>query len=801
MQLLCTAIGALRRWDTIDLPWPAARITAPQIARSWRLRRGLGLGVLMAGLWLNGADGYAQSLGEIAAREAARRATITTPSPVYTNRPRDVREPAAMPTTPDPVLVEVPPTRQATIVAGRVHTARETARVAPVPPDTSALRASVVTSTLSSAGLVNRTESGSATLANSVLEPTPPPDMKEAATSSRTTGASPSLVGWSAFQIKKTPDELAETARLADLPQVTARVGQGDVKLPPQRDAMRMSTGLGYLQGADWGGDVSGSGKINGMQTDISAFFTAGPMGFQPRSGRVSLFSPGGKWRGEGGSLYSDVRGLARGARLSWNAGQKWTPSVSLYLHRAAAGLEGATTIAYRDRFQVLPRVRLGGELATDGSRFLQVQYAQPKLDVTGFYRFVAGPVGGRDHGVSGSVDLARGVALSGALRVSDAVNDSSRSQLASIRLPLARQASITLERSWWNASANDGSINAVTVQLPLGPLRLIQRLQWGRTDYPQRSVPFGFDQRQIQSSASYTPGPWGSVNYQQSTQWFDDGRMQQWDEIASTLQLGRRTSAQFVTAFPDISDPRRFRARVTQQLSPTLSLEAEYGRLSAFQRARAFEGERSRVMVTVRKSWQLESPSRGGDVRGRIIDQAGYPVSGALVRLGPYSTITDEAGVYAFTRVPDGRFELALDKDKLPAAYASDEKPRPLTVTRGSRNNVDLQVVPLNAIRGRVYLDRNGNGYFDENEGIANAVVAVNGFVTATSATGSYAFYNQPPGRYKVRLDVPRLAKGLAPASPAELDVELTPDHPLFGVDFIVEMKDMPIIMRDIRP
>jgi len=76
--------------------------------------------------------------------------------------------------------------------------------------------------------------------------------------------------------------------------------------------------------------------------------------------------------------------------------------------------------------------------------------------------------------------------------------------------------------------------------------------------------------------------------------------------------------------------------------------------------------------------------------------------------------------------------------------------------------------------------------------------VVAVNGSVTATSATGSYAFYNQPPGRYKIRLDVQRLARGLAPASPAELDIELTVDYPLLGVDFMVEKKDMPIIMRE---
>jgi protocatechuate 3,4-dioxygenase beta subunit len=311
--------------------------------------------------------------------------------------------------------------------------------------------------------------------------------------------------------------------------------------------------------------------------------------------------------------------------------------------------------------------------------------------------------------------------------------------------------------------------------------------------------VPFGFDRQQSSSSASYTPGPWGNLNYQQSTQWFDDGTVQEWDEVSSTLQLGHRTTAQFVAAFPNLANPQRFRARVTQRLSPTLQLEGEYGRLSAFQLTQASVGEQSRVMITIRKTWQLASPARGGEVRGRAIDQAGFPVPCALVRLGPYRAITDAAGGYQFTRVPDGPFDLALDKDKLPAAYALDEKPRPLTVTRGTREQVDLQVIPLNAIRGRVYLDRNHNGFWDEGEGIPNAVVAVNGSVTATTADGTYAFYNQPPGHYTVRLDVQRLPKGLAPASPAELDAQLTPDYPLIGFDFTVERKDMPIIMREI--
>lgn len=613
------------------------------------------------------------------------------------------------------------------------------------------------------------------------------------------TAPSAALAGWSTFQIKKTLAELAETARMAGATEVAARTGPDDVQLPPQHDALQLSTGVGYLQGADWGGDVSASGKINGMQVDASGFFTAGPVGFQSKSGRVSTLSVNGDWRAEGGDLFSDLRGLARGARVSWTRGQKWAPSASVYMRRRDRAASGATVLAYSDRFQLLPRVRVGGELTSDGAAFLQGQYAQPKLSLTTFYRFTRAPLAGHDKGISGGLTLGRGIAVTGTVRLSDAVGDSSRWQLASVRLPLARQAGVTLERSWWSGSSNDGATNALVLQLPLGPVSLIQRLQWGRTDYRQRAVPFGFDLRQSQSMGSYTPGPWGSVNYQQSTQWFDDGRVQQWDEVGSLFQLGRRTTAQFVAAFPDISNSQRFRARITQRLSPTLLLEAQYGRLSAFQMTRVSEGEQPRVMITIRKTWQVESPSRGGEIRGRTTDQMGHPVSGALVRLGPYSTITDKAGDYRFTRVPDGQFDLALDKDKLPVAYAWDDAPRGLTVTRELQMNVDLQVIPLNAIRGHVYSDHNANGRFDDDEGIPNAVVAADGTVTATSVTGSYAFYNQPPGRYTIRLDVKRLAKGLTPASAAELAIELTGDQPVVGVDFRVEKKDMPILMRAI--
>ena len=114
----------------------------------------------------------------------------------------------------------------------------------------------------------------------------------------------------------------------------------------------------------------------------------------------------------------------------------------------------------------------------------------------------------------------------------------------------------------------------------------------------------------------------------------------------------------------------------------------------------RASEGEQSRVHGHDSQdlAGRIAGPRRRGPrTRDRSggLSRAGR--AGASWAVSARSPMT--AGEYRFTRVPDGPFELALDKDKLPAAYALDEKPRPLTVTRDSRERIDLQVIPLNAI------------------------------------------------------------------------------------------------------
>ena len=79
-----------------------------RVSRGRNWQRGVGLAVLVSGLWLTTTDAQAQSLGELAAREAARRATIATPSPVRTNDARPDQDTAAPPAPPVAVIPDPP---------------------------------------------------------------------------------------------------------------------------------------------------------------------------------------------------------------------------------------------------------------------------------------------------------------------------------------------------------------------------------------------------------------------------------------------------------------------------------------------------------------------------------------------------------------------------------------------------------------------------------------------------------------------------------------------------------------------
>jgi hypothetical protein len=240
----------------------------------------------------------------------------------------------------------------------------------------------------------------------------------------------------------------------------------------------------------------------------------------------------------------------------------------------------------------------------------------------------------------------------------------------------------------------------------------------------------------------------------------------------------------------------KRFRAHFRQDLPFQFAVQADYGRLSAFQ-AIPNELDRSRLKVMLYRTWNVATPARGAEVRGRVIDEAGRAVSGARVKLGSYTVDTDPTGFYVFRHVPRGVYDLALDGQFLPAGYAWDGRALGLSLTSSTKMLTDLLVAPLNAIHGRVYCDRNANGRYDAGEAVASAVVHLDDRVTATDQNGAYSFYNLVPGSHVLRLNREKLPAEFEATGPVDLPVELGDFQPVTEADFRVAVKTKPIIWR----
>ena len=160
---------------------------------------------------------------------------------------------------------------------------------------------------------------------------------------------------------------------------------------------------------------------------------------------------------------------------------------------------------------------------------------------------------------------------------------------------------------------------------------------------------------------------------------------------LHAQFKLTPRTTLRTVTAVPDLRNAERFQAYVRQDLPSGFAIQADYGRLSAYQPiARTLD--RSRLKVMVFKTVDLATPARGAEVTGLVRDNTGRGVAGARVKLGPYSTDTDAAGLYVFRHVPRGEYELSLDPNLLPADFAWDGRGESVGARPGARLAADME-------------------------------------------------------------------------------------------------------------
>jgi hypothetical protein len=604
--------------------------------------------------------------------------------------------------------------------------------------------------------------------------------------------------GWDQFQIKKTDAELKEMRRLegtaGDSDRPLVRESQ-----PPAHESLSLDVGLGIAQGLSGAADVLASGSAEGIRINLNAFLTYGADGVLVRNGRLTLQDPAGTWSLEAGDVLSDVRGAARGIRLGRALRPWWRPSVALYVHSAALSATDQSAIAYRDDLQLPFNLSIRGEAISDRSSLLGIRWLQGRFSIDTFSRYTASR-GTHDHGASVSYDLWRGITAQAGARLSTGAADD-RWYFGGVTVPVAKGAAFTLERTRSGLQAADTS--AFGLQLPIGKLRIMQRYQWTDIGFVREPAINATGGRQLQSMASYSPVRRVQLSYQVATQWTASAIAKQWTELQTVFTISRATSLHAVTGFPDIASPERFRFGLQQNLAHGFRLAIDYGRLPAFQTTDPDAADHARLLVMVRRTFAAKTPARGTEVRGKVVDPRGEPVPGAPVTLGPYVTTAAADGSYRFSHVPTGTFDLGLDTLRLPARYSSDGVRQHLDLT-GARKTVDLHAVPLHAIHGHVYTDRNGNGQFDADEGIPNVVLRLSKdeFATMTDEGGAYGFYNLPPGSYQVWIDAARVSRDLRIVSSGSIDVQLDEaGQSRTGVDLQVAVKEKPIVMQKSLP
>jgi hypothetical protein len=573
-------------------------------------------------------------------------------------------------------------------------------------------------------------------------------------------------------------------------------------RLRSRRDVLTTSIGVGYVQGADWGSEIQSTGAAAGLQIDVSALITKGPRGFVYDHGSFLAHDPDARWRVEAGDLSSSIRGAVEGIRLAWQAAGGRQPAVAVYGSRSGL-TTGPAVVTYRDQLRFGDETFLDGEVASDRSMFLQsVLAAGRRLAVQLAYRHDV-PRLATDRGLDVTVGLARyggrGLDLTATAHQLDERGDRTTVSTIGLRVPVSHALNVTVERTMAitpNGTLTSGSAAAT---ISAGRLNLQHRYQYGSYRPAAFDLSDAGSREAFQSAASYTQGARLNVALQLASQWRSDGLLDQWEQLETTMKLTQRTRLILTTAFPRVTDPSHLHVRLEQELGRAYSIEVQYGQLSNFQ-ALPLETERPRFLVMLRKAIAVSTPRRGGDLRGRVVDQIGRPVAGARVTLGDDFTDSGPDGAFHFAQVPTGHYRLSLAEDRLPADYAWDGRGAELTMTSSSRLVSDLRVAPLNAIHGRVYCDRNANGRFDAGEGVAGAVLRLGDHVTVTDADGAYSFYNLWPGTLTVTLDDAHLPTDVAAGASSELTVVLDDTKPVTGADFVVVAKTKPVTWKEIK-
>lgn len=596
--------------------------------------------------------------------------------------------------------------------------------------------------------------------------------------------------GWQSFTIPKPKSEKPQR-----YPSALSTAAVASAKPPPGRDRLDFRLGIGHVQHADWGMEISASGKAGGGNTNFWAMVTRGDEGLKLKNSHFSWIDWEAGRGFEGGDLYSESWGLVRGLRYTWDAGRRRWPSIGLYLKNERTENHEAL-VSYRDELQLGPDTWLRGELGSDESAFLTLRYGKEPFEIFAFGRHLPDKAG-EGKGIFASYSFAPRLSVFyGHNSYTDSIRQRSTTQSFGVRLPLLEKYSLVLDQTEYDRTGSSQTSRSVGLTVPLADsINLYLRYQRSSSETDSiagRLVNIRNTSSSMMTSLSLSATPEVHLSYQMST-YSSGGRSTNYEQLVTNYRISPRANLQMISGFPNIADTNLLRLRLDQQLGGGMSAIVDYGRLAPYQRAANVSGRRG-FMVMLRKTWPLSVPARGGRIEGTVTDQLGQPAENIIVELGPYSTLTDKNGRYVLEGIPTGTYKIGIADESVPADYNVGSTAQEIKVKRGTREKINFTLVPLGSITGMVYLDKNKDGKYDEGEGVANIAVCANGLSTATTQEGHFGFYNLEAGHYTVRVAEEALDKQYVVNGNGAVEVDLQPKASVTGIELRIQRYEKPI-------
>jgi hypothetical protein len=116
----------------------------------------------------------------------------------------------------------------------------------------------------------------------------------------------------------------------------------------------------------------------------------------------------------------------------------------------------------------------------------------------------------------------------------------------------------------------------------------------------------------------------------------------------------------------------------------------------------------------------------------------------------GKNETKTDRNGIYSFHFVRSGEHSVNVNLGCMPAEIGTAHRTQSVDTRLFSQARINFPLEVMGSMSGKVYFDSNNNGKMDDDEdGIPNVVLALNGYMTTTDKDGDFRFANLASGTY----------------------------------------------------